>query len=162
MIVAGQQLDDLRLRRAGLRALDWLIEVQLAPGGAFSPVGNRSWWRQGANRSRFDQQPIEGATMILACEAAWSATADPRYVEAAERAYGWFLGDNDTRVPVAVPADGACHDGLEPDGVNRNQGAESTLAWLMALERIRTLRRVTRVAPTAKPAPLRAAAAATA
>jgi len=146
MIVAGQQLDDARLQRAGLRTLDWLIEVQTAPSGAFSPIGNRTWWRRGATRSRFDQQPIEAATMILACEAAWSATADPRYIDAAERAYGWFLGDNDTRVPFAVPADGACHDGLEPDGVNLNQGAESTLAWLMALERIRVFRRLARAA----------------
>lgn len=142
LIVAGRHLDDVRLLRAGLRVLDWLIAVQLAPSGAFSPIGNRSWWRRGATRSRFDQQPIEGATMILACEAAFSATSDPRYLAAAERAYGWFLGDNDTRVPVAVPAAGACHDGLEPDGVNRNQGAESTLAWLMALERIRAVRRL--------------------
>ena len=167
LIVAGQQLGDARLLRAGLRVLDWLIEVQLAPSGVFSPVGNRSWWRRGAGRSRFDQQPIEGATMILACEAAWSATADARYLAAAERAYGWFLGDNDTRVPVADPVQGACHDGLEPDGVNANQGAESTLAWLMALERIRALRRAGETAAAARvpeperglPAPVAAAMA---
>ena len=147
LIVAGLWLDDVRLRRTGLRALDWLIAVQTAPNGAFSPIGNRTWWRQGERRSRFDQQPIEGATMILACEAAWAATSDPRYVTAAERAYGWFLGANDAHVPVAIPDRGACHDGLEPDGVNANQGAESTLAWLMAVERIRAIRRVPVVAP---------------
>jgi hypothetical protein len=157
MIVAGQALDDARLRRAGLRTLDWLIEVQSAPSGAFSPIGNRAWWRQGATRSRFDQQPIDAATMILACEAAWSATSDPRYLVAAERAYGWFLGDNDTNVPVAVPETGACHDGLEPDGVNANQGAESTLAWLMALERIRALRRRAGVVRVAASEPHRVA-----
>ena len=63
-----------------------------------------------------------------------------RYRAAAERAYAWFLGDNDVGVPVADPARGACHDGLTPDGVNANQGAESTLMWLTAVERMRALR----------------------
>jgi hypothetical protein len=157
MIAAGLHLHDARLRGAGLRTLDWLIEVQTAPSGAFSPVGNRTWWRHGATRSRFDQQPIEAATMILACQDAWSATSDARYLDAAERAYGWFLGDNDTRVAVAVPEVGACHDGLEPDGVNANQGAESTLAWLMALERTRVLRRTVAVARAAAPGTTRIA-----
>ncbi len=146
LIVAGGHLGDTLMRRTGLRVLDWLIQVQTAPSGAFSPIGNRTWWRRGSTRSRFDQQPIEGATMILACEDALAATGDPRYLEAAERAYAWFLGANDAHVPVAIPEDGACHDGLEPDGVNANQGAESTLAWLMAVERIRILRRTTALA----------------
>ena len=113
LIVAGEQLDDARLRRTGLRTLDWLIEVQTAPSGAFSPIGNRTWWRRGAARSRFDQQPIEAATMIAACEAAWTATSDPRYVAAAEAAYAWFLGTNDAHVPVAIPEDGAGSDSLK-------------------------------------------------
>ena len=57
-----------------------------------------------------------------------------------EWAYGWFLGRNDARRMVALPATGACHDGLMPTGVNANQGAESTLMWLIALERIRAAR----------------------
>ena len=59
-------------------------------------------------------------------------------------AYGWFLGDNDMSVPVAIPATGGCHDGLTPGGVNLNQGAESTLMWLTALEHMRRLRAASR------------------
>jgi hypothetical protein len=147
LIVAGRRLGDARLERTGLTVLDWLIEVQATDGGVFSPIGNEGWWPMGGPRSRFDQQPIEATAMILASEAASTVSAEPRYLAAAERAYAWFLGDNDTGVRVAVPATGGCHDGLEPDGVNLNQGAESTLMWLMALEAMRDLRRRSTVRP---------------
>ena len=141
LIVAGRRLGDARLERRGLEALDWLIAVQVADDGSFSPIGNDGWWRRGGRRSHFDQQPIEATAMILACEAALTVSSELRYREAAERAYGWFLGDNDVGLPVAIPASGACQDGLEPHGVNLNQGAESTLMWLTALEHMRALRR---------------------
>ena len=68
-----------------------------------------------------------------------------RHRSTMERCYGWFLGRNDGDVVIALPERGACHDGLTPSGVNRNQGAESSLMWLMALERIRLLRRTSGV-----------------
>ncbi len=77
---------------------------------------------------------------MLAAEAAYRATRDTTYRDAMERAYGWFLGQNDLGVAVAAPDHGACFDGLTPDGVNDNQGAESTLMWLTALEHIRDVR----------------------
>jgi hypothetical protein len=147
LIVAGHRLDDAALEGRGLEVLDWLIAVQVADDGAFSPIGNDGWWRRDGPRNRFDQQPIEATTMILACEAALSVSPEPRYREAAERAYGWFLGDNDVGLPVAIPESGGCRDGLEPHGVNLNQGAESTLMWLTALEHMRTLRRRTTTMP---------------
>ena len=127
--------------RIGLQVLDWLIDIQTAPEGHFSPIGN-GWWPRGGEKSQFDQQPIEATSMLLAAEAAHRATGDPRYLAAMERAYAWFLGANDVRRRVAQPARGACGDGLEPRGVNRNEGAESTLMWLMASEHIRAIRAV--------------------
>ena len=121
----------------GLRVLDWLIAVQTSNGGEFSPIGSEGCWPRGGQRARFDQQPIEATAMILAAEAALAQTGDPRYLAAVELAYGWFLGDNDVGLPMADPATGGCLDGLEPVGVNRNQGAESTLMWLTALEHVR-------------------------
>ena len=64
-----------------------------------------------------------------------------KYRAAMERAYGWFLGGNDLGLDLADPGRGTSYDGLTPTGPNRNQGAESTLMWLMALEHIRELRR---------------------
>jgi hypothetical protein len=153
LIVAGHQLRDGAMLAAGFRTLDWLVASQTAPAGHLSPVGNRWWPRDGA-RSRFDQQPIEAAAILLAAHAAFEASGRTRYDRVVEQAYGWFLGANDVGVPVAVPARGTCRDGLEPDGVNANQGAESTLVWLLALEHVRRVRasratmRRTRAAPT--------------
>jgi len=140
LIVAGRRLGDTSMTLEGCLVLDWLIEVQTSPEGMFSPVGNRGWWPMGGAKSRFDQQPIEAMSLLLAAETALAATGDERYRSAAEMAYGWFLGANDGGVAVAMPLAGACHDGLTPTGLNDNQGAESTLAWLAALEHMRALR----------------------
>jgi hypothetical protein len=139
LITAGRRLGNQPLVARGCAVLDWLIDVQ-TEGGIFSPIGNSRWWPRGGKRSRFDQQPIEAATMIDAAAAAFRATGRRRYVDAAEMAYGWFLGDNDLGISLANPAGGGCCDGLMPSGVNENQGGESTLMWLTALETMRELR----------------------
>jgi hypothetical protein len=141
LIAAARRLDQPALLARGCSVLDWLIDVQAGESGRFSPVGNSDWWHRTAERSRFDQQPIEAATMVAATSAAFRATGRARYLDAAEAAYGWFLGDNDLGVALADPARGACCDGLTPTGPNENQGAESTLMWLTALEEMRELRR---------------------
>jgi hypothetical protein len=123
----------------GLHALDWLIAVQADPAGHLSPIGNR-WWPRGAERARFDQQPIEVTALLLAAESARMATGEERYRGVMEQAYSWFLGENDLGLAVADPERGAGCDGLTPRGVNTNQGAESTLMWLTALEHVRVLR----------------------
>jgi hypothetical protein len=123
----------------GLRSLDWLIDAQTAPDGHLSPVGN-GWWRRDGPMSRFDQQPIEATALLLAAEAALLVTGSDRYRVAMERAYAWFLGANDLGLHVADPARGACRDGLEPGGLNLNEGAESTLMWLTAAEHVRAIR----------------------
>ena len=151
LIVAGVRLGDEDLVRTGLRVLDWLIAVQTAPDGTFSPVGCTGWWRRGGTRSTFDQQPIEATATIMAARTALEVTRDARYRSAAEAAFGWFLGDNIVGIPVATPGTGGCHDGLAPRHVNGNQGAESTLMWLTAVEFMRAIRAV-----PAAPAPSRA------
>jgi hypothetical protein len=143
LIAAGLRLGRPSLIARGCSVLDWLIDVQAGESGQFSPVGTSHWWHRTAERSQFDQQPIEGATMVSAAAAAYRATGRVRYLDAAETAYGWFLGDNDLGVALADPARGACCDGLTPTGRNTNQGAESTLMWLAALEKMRELRRST-------------------
>ena len=140
LIAAGSRLGPPALLALGCSILDWLIDVQAGESGQFSPIGNRDWWRRGAERSRFDQQPIEAAAMVSAAATAFRATGRRRYLDAAEVAYGWFLGGNDLGVAMADPIRGACYDGLTPTGPNRNQGAESTLMWLTALEQMRELR----------------------
>ena len=141
LLAAGRRLGDHELLRAGLRSMDWLIAVQTARDGTFSPIGSDGWWPRHGRRAGFDQQPIEATATILAARAAFAATGETRYLTAAETAYAWFLGSNDTGVRVADPRTGGCHDGLTRNGVNLNQGAESTLMWLIALEEVRAMRR---------------------
>jgi hypothetical protein len=159
LIVAGDHLGDRRMLDAGLRTLDWLVESQAAPAGHLSPVGN-GWWPRGGVRSRFDQQPIEAAALLLAAYAGFAATGRARYRGAVEQAYGWFLGANDGDIPVADASRGACFDALTPDGVNINQGAESTLVWLTALEHVRLSRSATPSGPRAPAASRRLASTA--
>jgi hypothetical protein len=140
LIVAGRQLCNARLRSVGLHVLDWLTAAQISRQGIFQPVGSDGWWTRGMTRARFDQQPLEATSLILAAAAAYGSTQDPGYRRSAEAAYGWFLGDNDVGLTVADVLTGGCHDGLAEDHVNVNQGAESTLMWLTALETMRQLR----------------------
>ena len=139
LITAGQRLGSRSMVERGLALLDWLIVAQTAKAGHLSPVGN-GWWRADGEKSQFDQQPIEATALILTAELAYGITGDARYRDAMERAYGWFLGRNDLGAEIADPARGAGRDGLTPTGANTNEGAESTLMWLMALEHIRALR----------------------
>jgi hypothetical protein len=141
LITAGCRLGNDLLLAKGCAVLDWLVDVQSGEGGVFSAIGNRNWWPRGGERSRFDQQPIEAASTIGAATAAFKATGRRRYADAAEMAYGWFLGDNDVGIAMANRLNGGCFDGLTPTGPNCNQGAESTLMWLTALEMMRELRK---------------------
>jgi hypothetical protein len=140
LIAIGERLGDETALSRGRDVLDWLIRVQTAASGNFSPIGNRGWWPRDRERSQFDQQPIEAGSMVLAAADAYAATGIAKYRAAAESAYGWFLGDNDLGEVIADVSGGGCRDGLSPVGPNENQGAESTLMWLMALEAIRRMR----------------------
>jgi hypothetical protein len=139
LIVAGRTVGNNAMTEVGLAALDWLIEVQTSPDGHLSPIGN-GWWPRYGERSRFDQQPIEATALLRAAASAWDMTGSHRYRAAMERSYAWFLGANDLGLRLADPDRGACRDGLTRRGVNMNEGAESTLMWLIAAERIRALR----------------------
>jgi hypothetical protein len=139
LIVAGQTFRSQPMIDTGLRVLDWLIKIQTTTDGHLSPIGN-GWWKQGGPKSRFDQQPIEATALLLAAESAYQVTGYDRHQMAMERAYAWFLGKNDLGVDVADPKRGAGYDALTPHGANTNQGAESTLMWLIAVEHIRAAR----------------------
>ncbi len=132
LIVAGQALGRQDLVACGLETLDWIVAKQTSPEGRFRAVGTESFHRPYAEPLQFDQQPLEAQATVDACLAAFRATDDLRWVAEAERAYGWYLGQNDLDLPLASPLDGGCFDGLMPTGLNRNQGAESILALQLA------------------------------
>jgi hypothetical protein len=153
LIAGGAFLHDWPAIRLGLRVLDWLTETSIDPQGKLIPVGNRGWWPRGGDRARFDQQPIEATSLLLAAEAAFDVTGEASHLAATEACYGWFLGANSAGVPVADPRRGSCHDGLSPHGVNSNQGAESTLMWLQAAARMPRLRALALARPSTQSSP---------
>jgi glycosyltransferase involved in cell wall biosynthesis len=140
MLLVGSASGDERMLSAGLDSLDWLMETQRCPvNGHFVPIGSQGFYRQNGEQARFDQQPIEAAGAVSACLEALRVTGDNRWRTRAWSAFNWFLGDNDLRLPLYDSETGGCRDGLHPDRSNQNQGAESTLSFLMALLEMHSL-----------------------
>ena len=133
MILSGRWASNPRAFKIGLNSLRWLVDLQKAPEGHFQPIGSGGFYRRGGPRAVYDQQPIEAHATISACLEAYRDTSDPRWHEEARIAFEWFLGRNDLGLAIYDAKSGGCCDGLHIDRVNQNQGAESTLAYLLAL-----------------------------
>ena len=133
LIVSGRANGHKLAFDRGIQALRWLVELQTSENGHFRPIGSNGFYRRGGTRSNFDQQPIEAHAMVSACLEAYRATSDPWWYEQAQRAFDWFLGWNDLGLELHSINTGGCSDALHVDRVNANQGAESTLAFLLSL-----------------------------
>lgn len=138
LILAGSTTGSSGMIDAGLRSLRWLAGMQTSPEGMFRPVGSESFGDKRRRPRIFDQQPLEAAAMVAACTAAHAVDEDAFWLEEAARAFAWFEGGNDQNQPM-VDEDGACRDGLRPDGLNQNRGGESVLSYLLALVDMRRL-----------------------
>jgi glycosyltransferase involved in cell wall biosynthesis len=137
---AGVRAANEEMISAGLEALDWLVAIQRCEvKGHFVPIGSQGFHSKTTEKARFDQQPVEACANVAACLQAYRATGKGRWRKEAWSAFNWFLGDNDLQIALYDPATGGCRDGLHPDRANENQGAESTLSFLMALLEMRKL-----------------------
>lgn len=132
LLVAGASLGREDMVDVGMQSLDWLAGVQRGRSGTFQPIGNQGFYRRGEPIATHDQQPLEAWATVSACLAAASIDCRDRWESEADLALAWFLGRNELRTPLVDLRTGACHDGLQFDRINRNRGAESTLAWLLA------------------------------
>jgi glycosyltransferase involved in cell wall biosynthesis len=134
LILAGWRSDNQRMIEAGMDSLKWLVAEQHRDDKEiFVPIGSNGFFIEGNEKARFDQQPVEACATVSACLEVYRLTEESQWLEEARRVFGWFLGKNDLRVPLYDVLTGGCRDGLHPDRVNENQGAESTLSFLMAL-----------------------------
>ena len=97
------------------------------------PIGSNGFYIEGNEKARFDQQPVEACATVSACLEVYNLTENGQWLDEARRVFRWFFGKNDLQVPLYDAATGGCKDGLHPERVNENQGAESTLSFLMAL-----------------------------
>ena len=133
LIVSGRATGRENLLERGLQTLRWLTELQMSEKGYFRPIGSNGFYTRGGIRAHFDQQPIEAQSTVSACLEAYRATSDQWWYKQAQRAFDWFIGWNDLGLELYSPETGGCFDGLHVDRVNGNQGAESTLSFLLSL-----------------------------
>jgi glycosyltransferase involved in cell wall biosynthesis len=137
LILSGRATGQEKVLNRGLQTLRWLVQLQTSENGHFRPIGSNGFFRRGGARANFDQQPVEAQAMMSACLEAYRSTSDPWWYEQAQRAFDWFLGWNDLGLELYSARTGGCLDGLHVDRVNRNQGAESTLAFLLSLAELK-------------------------
>jgi len=140
LLLAGPWNNRPEMTEMGLKSLEWLLRTLLTRDGLISPVGSNGWLKRNGERADYDQQPLEIQAVVAACLEAYNVTSDQRWIASARRCFNWFLGKNQSKRILYDYETGGCRDGLLPSGVNENQGAESTLAWLMSLLAIRSLK----------------------
>ncbi len=133
LLMSGRWMFRNDMIEAALHSLEWLHHIQEGDHDRFAPIGDGGGLPRGGERTRFNQKPLEAAVTIEAYLEAHHVTSDPKWLSRTERCLNWFLGDNDLHAPLYNHLSGGCHDALMPQGVNENQGAEATLAWLTSL-----------------------------
>lgn len=136
LIATGRQMQNPEMVRIGLYSLEWLM-LQQTEGRRLRPIGSNFLYRRGGEKPVFDQQPLEAWAAVAACLEAFRTTSNVVWHERALRAFEWYLGRNDLGLPLYDSATGGCRDGLHPDRSNQNQGAESSLSFLLALAELR-------------------------
>jgi glycosyltransferase involved in cell wall biosynthesis len=148
LIVSGTWMEHAEMTLAGTRSLQWLAEIQCSEDGYFAPIGSNGFYRRGARKALFDQQPVEACAMVSACLDAARMTGEPRWAQHARRAFDWFLGQNHLQQSLYDTTTGGCRDGMHSDRMNENQGAESTLSFLLALAEMRSADRASTMPET--------------
>jgi len=131
LLHAGDTLKKSIFIETALESLLFLERITLN-SNKLSLVGNEEWLEKGHEKSQFTQQAIDTMAMALAFQKAYQLKKDPHYYDMLELCYTWFLGNNDVYVPLYDEQTKGCGDGLHKYGVNRNQGAESLLSWLIS------------------------------
>jgi glycosyltransferase involved in cell wall biosynthesis len=133
LVVSGSEMGHEEMTAAGLESLEWLVGLQTSADGQFAPIGSNGFYERGGPKAAFDQQPVEAHAVVSACLESRRVTGRLRWTDHARQAFSWFLGENQLQQWLYDPTTGGCRDGLHVDRVNENQGAESTLSFLLAL-----------------------------
>jgi len=131
LLHAAQILNDDKITEVAMSTMNFLTNVTLKDG-YLSIVGNKEWYKKDGERSMFAQQPIDAMAMVLMYQQAFHLTKDKEYLNKLYTSFMWFLGENDLRMSLYDFETRGCCDGFENYGVNRNQGAESSLAYLIS------------------------------
>lgn len=122
---------DKKVKEIAMESLNFLDKISFTHG-YLCPVGNKGWYQRDGMIPQFDQQAIESMAMVLMYLKAYETSHLPLYIEKMFISYQWFLGENILRLPLYDHETKGCCDGLQETALNRNQGAESTLAYLIS------------------------------
>lgn len=109
----------------------FLISVTFKDG-IFAPIGQNGWYHNNSHRTCFDQQPVDTTSMVQTLIVAYETINDNKYRKFAIDTFYWFLGKNSLNQEVYNDLTGGCHDGFGEHSLNMNQGAESTISYLLA------------------------------
>jgi hypothetical protein len=131
LLHAAQLLDDDKVTEVALETTNFLTETVLKDG-YLSIIGNENWHKKDGERSMYAQQPVDALAMVLMYREAFELTKDREFLAKLYSSFMWFLGENDLRMTLFDFETNGCCDGIESYGVNRNQGAESSLAYLIS------------------------------
>ncbi|MFH1725594.1 MAG: hypothetical protein ABII00_13375 [Elusimicrobiota bacterium] len=141
LLLAYESTGNKAYLRTAETTLDFLVSVNFPGRDMLQVIGNKGWYRRGGEPALYDQQPTDAASMVEALAAAYRLTGRKEYRDLALKSFGWFLGGNIAGEPLYDPSTGGCRDGLGADGINQNQGAESSIMALIALLTARQLSR---------------------
>ena len=130
LIIASETLKNEKYGIQGVLSLQFLISKTFSK--TYIPIGHTHWYKNKEKRSSYDQQPEDPASMILALASAYRYTGKDNYRKLANICFSWFLGNNSLKKALYDYTNGGCYDGLHPDRVNLNQGAESQVSYLMS------------------------------
>lgn len=141
MLMGGNFFKNNAYIKIGLESLEWLYSILYDKEKDYiSLIGNEKWYYKGKTKSKYDQQPIEIPSLIDACFQAYGITEDDKWINRIGTTFSWFLGNNDRQEALCNYATGGCYDGLTSSMLNQNQGAESTISWLLSLQRMYRIR----------------------
>ena len=132
LFVASLTFEDKKYIEVAEKTCEFLL-ANTFNGDYFSFIGCRGWYERGGTKAAFDQQPIEAASTVMMLRAAYDATQNSKFLTLQRKAFDWFLGENDLHISLYDFRTKGCNDGLVPGGLNINQGAESTLSFMLSL-----------------------------
>lgn len=131
MLVAYKITKEERYRKIGFQSLDFLKSKTFTKD-YFKPIGCNGWFQKGKKPAEFDEQPVEACGMTLALLEAYAVSKDKKYLGGAKTCLSWYHGNNSNRLSLIDRETGGCYDGIEPHGLNLNQGAESVVSFWIA------------------------------
>jgi len=132
LLCAWMSTGNYAYRDIAYQSFEFLLQHTFTEAGIKVVPNNNGWMQKGQEKAQFGEQPIDVAYTILALQFFYEIFQDQRYRDKMETAFNWFLGQNHLGQIIYNPCTGGCYDGLEETQVNMNQGAESTVSYLMA------------------------------